>query len=296
MTPKQEGYIGRFAPSPTGPLHFGSAVAAIASFLDARANNGQWLLRIEDIDPPREQAGASRSIVDTLLALGLEWDGDVIYQSARLEFYQATLERLAGLGRLYECACTRREIGTGPYPGTCRNGISAHKTRRSLRFLVHNKTYRFNDKTYGPQSEVVAEACGDFTVRRADGLFSYHLAVVADDAEQGINNIVRGVDLITSTARQIALQEALGYPHPAYRHIPIVCDSAGNKLSKQTGARGIECEDPRDIWRQALAFLRQQDCDKLPPESLPSIVKSAIRNWQPENLQQALQTEAARSS
>ena len=293
MTAKRRCYVGRFAPSPTGPLHFGSAVAAIASFLDARANNGQWLVRIEDIDPPREQAGAAGVILRTLSSLGMSWDGEILYQSARLDYYHAAMERLASAERLFECTCTRREIGSGPYPGNCRHGLSDDKRPRSVRFIVGEKTYRFCDKTYGQQSETVAEVCGDFNVRRADGLFSYHLAVVVDDADQGITQIVRGVDLLSSTARQIALQEALGYAHPGYRHIPVVCDSAGNKLSKQTGAKDISTEDPRQVWREALTFLQQQAPGQQQRETLHTLVNRAIENWRPEQINRAAESSNA---
>ena len=284
MTADEKRYIGRFAPSPTGPLHFGSAVAAIASFLDARANRGKWLVRIDDLDPPREQPGAATLIIETLKSLGLIWDGPVIFQSERGNRYEAALHKLAQADRLYPCGCTRREIGAGAYPGTCRNGLAPHKTPRSTRFKVTTDTIRFIDQTYGELSDCVAETVGDFNLIRADGLFSYHLAVVVDDAEQGITHVVRGADLLASTARQICLQHALGFPTPVYRHIPVVYDAAGNKLSKQTGAAAIDPSNPIKVWRQALTFLNQRLCGIESP-SLAQLIDFAIAHWQPQRLQ-----------
>ena len=286
MTHTSSAYVGRFAPSPTGPLHFGSVVAAIASFLDARANHGQWLLRIEDIDPPREQAGAAESIIKTLASLGMKWDGDVVFQSERSARYDLALEKLNHEGQLYRCGCTRREIGTGPYPGTCREGLPRGKTPRSTRFRVPDTHIEFIDDSYGRQTESLERTVGDFNLVRADGLYSYHLAVVVDDAEQGITHIVRGVDLLPSTARQIALQRALGYPRPRYRHIPVVCDAEGNKLSKQTGAPGIDDDDPVNIWQQALSFLNQKPYAAKAP-SLSALIACAIENWQPARMRLA---------
>ena len=286
MTNTSSPYVGRFAPSPTGPLHFGSAVAAIASFLDARAHHGKWLLRIEDIDPPREQAGAVESIIETLASLGMKWDGDVMFQSERSARYDLALKKLKQEGQLYRCGCTRREIGTGPYPGTCRDGLPRGKTARSTRFRVPGTSIEFIDDTYGPQTESLQRSVGDFNLVRADGLYSYHLAVVVDDAEQGITHIVRGVDLLPSTARQIALQQALGFPSPRYRHIPVVCDAEGNKLSKQTGAIGIDDADPVSIWQQALSFLNQKPYAAKAP-SLSAQIAFAIDNWQPSRMRLA---------
>ena len=283
MSAAHKQYIGRFAPSPTGPLHFGSAVAAIASFLDARANNGKWLVRIEDLDPPREQAGAAQSIIDTLQRLGMQSDEQVIFQSERSAHYQSAVAKLGAAGRLFPCGCTRREIGAGPYSGACRNGLAANKSPRSTRFKVEPGTINFIDKTYGAQSELLAKAVGDFNIVRADGLFSYHLAVVVDDAEQGITDIVRGVDLLASTARQIALQRALNYPTPDYRHFPVVNDAAGNKLSKQTGAQAVDTADPIEIWQQALTFLNQIPAEDY-SHDLPALINWAIANWQPTRL------------
>ncbi|MEM7466701.1 MAG: tRNA glutamyl-Q(34) synthetase GluQRS [Pseudomonadota bacterium] len=277
-------YVGRFAPSPTGPLHFGSAVAAIASFLDARHHHGEWLVRIDDLDPPREQAGAAEIIIDTLKACGLEPDGRIVYQSERHELYQSALATLAEKQLLYPCGCTRKEVGQSTYPGTCSNGLPAGKQARSTRFRVSRDPICFLDAGYGPQREVLAESVGDFNLVRADGLFAYHLAVVVDDADQGITHITRGVDLLPSTARQIALQQALNYPTPHYRHFPVVCDAAGNKLSKQTGAAAVDCTDPKLIWQRALRFLNQPTPKEL-SKSLEHLIQFAIENWRPAKIE-----------
>ena len=272
-------YVGRFAPSPTGPLHFGSAVAAIASFLDARANHGKWLLRIDDLDPPREQPGASDSIITCLKALGLEWDEEIVYQSQRDRLYEYALETLRKADHLFDCACSRREVGPGPYPGTCRSGLPAGKTARSVRFRTNNEQISFTDTIFGPQLEDLRETVGDFILRRSDGLHAYHLAVVVDDAAQQVTHVVRGVDLLPSTSRQIALQDALGYPRPRYLHFPVVCDASGVKLSKQTGASGINIEEVTDIWARALRFLGQPDVTTNRNLRLDEIISLATQNW-----------------
>ncbi|MGR8948343.1 MAG: tRNA glutamyl-Q(34) synthetase GluQRS [Gammaproteobacteria bacterium] len=284
MKTKNRLYVGRFAPSPTGPLHFGSAVAAIASYLDARANDGRWLLRIEDLDPPREQPGAAGQIIESLAALGLSWDGPIEFQSKRHARYAYAIEYLRTAGRLFTCGCSRREIGPGPYPGTCRDGLAADKKPRSTRFRVDNEIIRFVDAVYGKQAERLADTVGDFNLIRADGLYSYHLAVVVDDAEQGVTNIVRGVDLLPSTARQLALQDALGYPRAHYLHFPVVTDQQGIKLSKQTGAPAINNEEPQRIWSGALKFLRQPDIAGIAELSLAELIEIATANWNTKNL------------
>lgn len=226
-------YRGRFAPSPTGPLHFGSLVAAAASWLDARAAGGEWLVRIEDLDAPRCEPGAAEGILQTLESCGLAWDGAVHYQSRRLALYEAALERLKSVGRAYPCACTRREV-EHRYPGTCRNGLHPGRTGRSWRFRVEPGLVQFDDRLQGPQLQDVETEVGDFVLLRADGVWAYQLAVVVDDAMQGITDVVRGVDLLHSTARQIQLQQALGAPLPAYLHVPVAKTASGEKLSKQT--------------------------------------------------------------
>src|SRR5688572_18183024 len=254
-------YVGRFAPSPTGPLHFGSLVAALASWLDARAARGRWLVRIEDLDAPRAQPGAADDILRTLGELGLVWDAPLVYQSQRSETYRAALQALQH--HVYWCGCTRREIadsslglaadGAQIYPGTCRNGIAQGKAPRALRVRTTSEEIRFNDRVQGPQRQVVEAEVGDFVLYRADEQIAYQLAVVIDDAKQGVTDVVRGADLLDSTARQIYLQRLLGYPQPRYLHVPAAVNAAGEKLSKQTGAAPIDVARGKEQLRKALA-------------------------------------------
>ncbi|HXM82299.1 MAG TPA: tRNA glutamyl-Q(34) synthetase GluQRS [Burkholderiales bacterium] len=274
-------YAGRFAPSPTGPLHFGSLVAALASWLDARAAGGRWLVRIEDLDPPREQPGAADQIMRALEHLGLEWNDPVVYQSKRGQLYRDALERLADM--TYACGCSRKEISdsalgltsAGVYPGTCRNGLPPGKTPRALRMRTVPDPIRFPDRVQGVVEQSVERDVGDFIVYRADGQFAYQLAVVVDDAEQGITDVVRGADLLDSTARQIYLQRLLGYPTPRYLHVPVVVNAAGEKLSKQTAAPAIGLTSAEDQLRRALAFLGQPEAANL---------REAVRNWDPARI------------
>jgi glutamyl-Q tRNA(Asp) synthetase len=269
-------YVGRFAPSPTGPLHFGSLVAALASWLDARAAGGRWLVRIEDLDAPRAQPGAAHDILRTLSGMGLEWDGDVVYQSHRTPLYQQALQRLEG--HTYGCGCTRREIadsalglaadGAQIYPGTCRHGT--RKTRRAIRVRTTTEVMSFTDRVQGHQQQALERDVGDFVLQRADGQYAYQLAVVVDDAEQGVTDVVRGADLLDSTVRQLWLQRLLGYPQPRYLHIPAAVNAAGEKLSKQTGAAPVGAR--KNVLREALAFLGQQETGDL---------GEAVRNWNP---------------
>ena len=259
-------YVGRFAPSPTGPLHFGSLVAAAASWLDARAARGRWLVRIEDLDAPRAQPGAVDEILRALERLGLTWDGPVVYQSLRGARYEAALQRLQA--STYWCGCTRREIadsalghaadGAQIYPGTCRGGLPAGKVPRALRLGVGRRTISFVDRVLGRQEQDLAREVGDFVLYRADGLVAYQLAVVVDDAEQDVTDVVRGADLIDSTARQIHLQALLGYPRPRYLHVPVAVNARGEKLSKQSGARALDASRRDELLRRALAFLGQR--------------------------------------
>jgi glutamyl-Q tRNA(Asp) synthetase len=256
-------YTGRFAPSPTGPLHFGSLVAALASWLDARRHGGRWVVRIEDLDPPREVPGAGDAILRTLEAFGLHWDGPVLYQSARHEAYRAALEHLRREGHAYDCGCTRREISAsgrpgldGPvYPGTCRNGLPAGKRSRAVRLRTGPGSVEFPDRAQGRIRQDVAREVGDFVIRRADGLFAYQLAVVVDDAHQGVTDVVRGADLLDSTPRQILVQRLLDLPTPAYLHHPLVLTPRGEKLSKQTQAPAVDDRNPVPALIRALAFL-----------------------------------------
>jgi glutamyl-Q tRNA(Asp) synthetase len=272
-------YAGRFAPSPTGPLHFGSLVAALASWLDARAAGGRWLVRMEDLDRAREQTGAAAAILRQLEALGLEWDGPVAYQSARTGRYAEALEGLQRAGLVYPCGCTRREIadsalaldGARIYPGTCRNGLAAGRSARALRLRTPDEPIRFSDRLQGEVSQSVAREVGDFILRRADGAYAYQLAVVVDDAAQGISDVVRGADLLDSTPRQILLQRLLGLPTPRYLHVPVALDAAGGKISKQGGAAGIG----KAQLARALEFLGQEPAPDL---------AAAVRNWDPARI------------
>jgi glutamyl-Q tRNA(Asp) synthetase len=256
-------YRGRFAPSPTGPLHAGSLVAALASWLDARVHGGQWLVRIEDVDGPRCPPGMDAVILGQLAALGLQPDEPPVWQSRRGELYQAALDRLIVSGQAYGCACTRAEIAAaaGPrpkhgelvYPGTCRNGTQGRPVR-AWRLRVEGRV-DWQDRRLGAQSQNLETEVGDFVLKRADGLWAYQLAVVVDDAEQGITDVVRGEDLADNTPRQIALQRALGLPTPRYLHTPLVLAADGHKLSKQNGAAALDLSDPATLLREAAARL-----------------------------------------
>jgi glutamyl-Q tRNA(Asp) synthetase len=242
-------YNGRFAPSPTGPLHLGSLVAAMASYLDAKAHHGQWLVRIEDVDVGRNVAGADQHILASLQRCGMAWDGEVTWQTQRYALYQQAVEQLGQL--VYPCGCSRREIADSQinqavglnqmpvYPGTCRNGLAAGKLGRALRLKVPQAPHcvmSFEDRWFGHYSQDITAEAGDFVILRADGYWAYQLAVVVDDGAQGVTDIVRGVDLIDSTPRQLYLQQALGLPQPTYLHVPVVLNDVGDKLSKQNGA------------------------------------------------------------
>lgn len=274
-------YVGRFAPSPTGPLHFGSLVAALASWLDARAAGGRWLVRIEDLDSPRVQPGAADDILRTLEGLGLYWDEAPVFQSRRTSLYRGALDALKP--HLYWCGCSRREIADssplGPaadgariYPGTCRSGVPAGKTARAQRIRVEAGVIAFSDRLQGPQRQDLSRQVGDFVLARPEDQFAYQLAVVVDDAAQAISHVVRGADLLDSTSRQIHLQRLLGYREPAYLHVPVAVNAAGEKLSKQTGASPISVTSGRQVLRRALAFLGQADTDDL---------AEAAQNWDP---------------
>jgi glutamyl-Q tRNA(Asp) synthetase len=281
-------YRGRFAPSPTGPLHFGSLVAALGSYLDARAHGGEWLVRMEDLDPPRETPGAADQILRTLQSLGLHWDGVVLRQSERGDAYQAALAELERRDATYPCACTRREIGdsalagidgTLVYPGTCRNGLPAGRTARATRVRVDDAVIEFDDAVQGRMRQQLAAAVGDFVLRRADGLFAYQLAVVVDDAAQGITDVVRGADLLDSTPRQILLQRLLGAPTPRYLHLPVATNAAGEKLSKQTRAPPIDRARPGAALLAALDFLGQRADARLVGAPPADVLAAAIARW-----------------
>ena len=316
----RRGYIGRFAPSPTGPLHAGSLVAALASWLDARAHHGQWLVRIEDVDTPRCVPGADQTILAQLAAMGMHPDEAPLYQSHRGAAYQDALDQLVTQGQAFPCSCTRQDIaqalaaggqkrqrhGELVYPGTCRDGLQGHPTReaRAWRFLTENsqqkmplrqqirglpaidsiarQTIHWTDRQLGAQSQNVSQDVGDFVLRRADDLWAYQLAVVVDDAVQGITHVVRGHDLLDNTARQIMLQQALGVPTPQYLHTPLVLGLNGEKLSKQNGASALETNHPVAVLQQAggvLGLAGNQHADT-PAEWL----RQAVPLWAEQHL------------
>ncbi|WP_296653390.1 tRNA glutamyl-Q(34) synthetase GluQRS [Paraburkholderia sp.] len=300
-------YRGRFAPSPTGPLHFGSLVSALASWLDARAHGGTWLVRVEDIDGPRTVPGADLDILATLERFGFHADEPPVWQSARIERYRAALDALIAAGHVYPCGCTRKEIADSQlrthqrnttliYPGTCRSGLHG-KPARASRLRVpdnahadthavtpadtpaHAAVIRFDDRWQGPQSQNLATEVGDFVLLRADGQWAYQLAVVVDDAEQGITHVVRGADLLDSTARQIWLQRCLGVPTPAWLHVPVVTNADGEKLSKQTGAQALDPDRPLDALIAASRHLGLALRDPA-PATLDAFQADAIDAWQ----------------
>jgi len=275
-------HVGRFAPSPTGPLHFGSLLAALASNLEARAAGGRWLVRMEDLDPPREEPGTADAILRTLEAYGFEWDGPVWYQSQRSEAYEMALADLRRGDLAYDCGCTRKEIravaeagGFGAiYPGTCRNGLPPGKAPRIIRLRVPDRRLGFEDAVQGWFEQDLAREVGDFPVRRGDGLYAYQLAVVVDDAAQGVTHVVRGADLLDSTPRQIHLQHCLGLALPAYAHIPVAASPQGLKLSKQTQAPPLPDDDPVPYLVRALTFLGQP-----PPPGGEALSLDAFWQW-----------------
>lgn len=280
-------YTGRFAPSPSGPLHLGSLMAAVGSYLEARTQGGHWLLRMEDLDPPREMPGAADGILRDLETLGFKWDGPVLYQSRRREAYEEALDRLGT--HVFPCACSRSEIADsavagieGPvYPGTCRGGLPPGKAARAFRVRVQAGDIGFEDALQGPILQDLERDVGDFVVRRADGCHAYQLAVVVDDAAQGVTHVVRGADLLLSTPRQLHLQALLGLPHPLYMHLPVAVNAAGEKLSKQTGARPLDLSQPASSLWQALALLQQQPPQSLKHSSIDDIWTWSMQHWQP---------------
>lgn len=268
--------IGRFAPSPTGDLHFGSLVAAVASYLQAKQAGGKWLVRVEDIDPPREVAGSAQRIIRDLLRFGMIADEAVLFQSQRSEAYDRACQQLLNSGQAYWCSCSRADLpSSGVYPGTCRNGIRPGRKARSIRVKVGAGKIRFRDRLQGEQVETLQESVGDFVIRRADGLFAYQLAVVIDDAFQNITEVVRGADLLDSTARQIHLQVCLGLPTPGYAHIPVALLPDGNKMSKSSQSDPIRREPPAAALRLALAFLGHN----APNLDLAGTWAWALKNW-----------------
>ncbi len=282
-------YVGRFAPSPTGPLHFGSLLAAVASFLEARARNGQWLLRVEDIDPPREQAGAKALILTALELYGFEWDGAIIYQSDSRGAHDTAVQTLLKEDHAYRCSCSRRDLANaarGPlgsiYPGTCRNSSDAQNA--AVRVRTTDEPLAFEDRLQGAQSQRLETESGDFIVLRRDDLIAYQLAVVVDDHLQGVTEIVRGIDLLVSTPRQIWLQQLLGYTVPSYAHIPVALNLRDQKLSKSTGAGAIPLDRMNETLVAALEALQQRPPDELRDASIYDIWEWAHANWSIDTL------------
>jgi glutamyl-Q tRNA(Asp) synthetase len=303
LTPEPARYIGRFAPSPTGPLHFGSLVAAVASYLQARTSSGEWLLRIEDIDPPRAQAGATDAILKALDRYGFEWDGDVIYQSESRDAHEAALDSLVARDLAYPCSCSRRDLegaARGPlgviYPGTCRKGCDAPET--SIRLRTTDTPISFVDGLQGLQTQNLERDSGDFVIRRRDGLIAYQLAVVVDDELEGITEIVRGIDLMDSTPRQVWLQQLLSYRTPDYVHIPVITHPDGDKLSKLTGATGIPLTGRANVLTAALVALHQAPPNSLEQGGLSEVWRWAIENWRLDPLRgkTAVRTDSAAMS
>lgn len=279
-----ESYVGRFAPSPTGPLHFGSLVAALASFLDAKHYNGRWLLRMEDLDEPRVSQEAASEILRTLDDFGLHWDGELLTQSTQLAKYTSALETLSHLNLLYPCTCSRKSY-QGIYQGLCRNRkFDATADNFSVRVKTDSRNIEFKDNILGHHIWQLERDCGDFIVKRKDKLIAYQLAVVVDDNDQGITHIVRGSDLLDSTPWQIYLQQCLDFPTPAYAHLPVILNIAGDKLSKQTGAKPLDKSKPIVALKQAIKCLGQT----LPPRDLESSLTQwldwAARQWKMEQV------------
>jgi len=316
-------YRGRFAPSPTGPLHFGSLAAAVGSYLDAKKHHGTWLVRMEDLDTPRCVPGAADGILRTLEAFGLHWDGEIICQSRRTPAYEAALQRLKESGAAYPCCCTRREIADSAlhgidgfvYPGTCRKGLSHERSTPAWRVRTdklisvrpepvegreghfdrlspNGSIIEFDDALQGHLTQHLETEIGDFVVKRADGLFAYQLAVVVDDAFQGITHVVRGADLLHSTPRQIHLQRLLGFPVPHYMHLPIAVNAQGEKFSKQTLAPAIATDDAVATLLAVLKFLRQQPPAELRQGRVGEVLAWAVENWRPERMKGCRQLPA----
>jgi glutamyl-Q tRNA(Asp) synthetase len=281
---------GRFAPSPTGPLHFGSLVAAVGSYLDARATGGEWLVRIEDVDTPRTVPGAADAILRTLEACTMQWDGTVLYQSTRSDAYEAALAELRRTGQLYPCACSRREIADSAiagiegyvYPGTCARGMAAGRSARAWRVRTAEAPVEFDDAIQGRICQDVGKDIGDFVLYRADAIYAYQIAVVVDDADQGITNVVRGSDLLDSTPRQIHLQRLLHLPTPRYAHLPVAVNARGQKLSKQTYAPALDPASIGGALVRALRFLGHEPPAGVALSPPPQILEWARTHWRLE--------------
>ncbi|MCE0493352.1 tRNA glutamyl-Q(34) synthetase GluQRS [Vibrio salinus] len=275
-------YVGRFAPSPSGPLHFGSLIAALGSYFQAKSCHGIWLVRIEDIDPPREIPGAASLILKTLEAYGLHWDKSVVYQSQRTEAYQTQIDHWLKEGTAYYCECTRKAIKNagGYYPGTCRNKKLENNGQRAVRLKMSEPVISFTDRKHGQLTIPTKLANEDFIIKRRDGLFAYNLAVVLDDIDQGITEIVRGADLIEPTGRQISLYKILGQSPVSYVHLPLALDNHGNKLSKQNHAPAIDITHPKPALLDAMIFLGFEIMEDIKTAPVDEIIAWGVKNWQ----------------
>lgn len=278
-------YRGRFAPSPTGELHLGTLLAAVGSYLQARSQNGQWLMRIEDVDTTRRVDGASDALLRALECFGFEWHGEEVYQSLRTELYESALESLSQKDLIYPCTCSRKQLADETiYAGHCRHRRLPLNQEHALRIRVEDRLIGFNDHTMGQYQQQLASECGDFIIRRKDSLFAYMLAVVVDDAEQGITEVVRGVDLLDATPRQIYLQQRLGYTQPDYLHLPLLIDEHGHKLGKSTGAAALALSRPVLHLHLALELLGQQPPAELARDSLSLLWQWAIEHWNTDRI------------
>lgn len=287
--------VGRYAPSPTGPLHFGSLVAALASYCHARGQGGRWLLRIDDLDQPRVVPGADRHICETLTAFGLKHDGAVVYQSQRRQAYDEAVACLRASSAAFDCGCTRREAQSGPrgsegpiYPGTCRDGLPPGRRARSVRLRVEASCIELRDRFQGHYAQDLSADVGDFVIRRADGITAYQLATVLDDAAQGVTEVIRGADLLSSTPRQIWIHRCLGLAEPAYGHIPIIVDPSGDKLGKSTGALALDPARRQEQLHECLALLGQAPPASLLSRSVDGLVRWAVDNWNADKVPQCM--------
>lgn len=297
MTHAESVYCGRFAPTPSGPLHFGSLVTAVASFLHAKTRNGRWLVRIEDVDTTRTVSGAAATILKQLEAAALYWDGEVVFQSERNRIYQDVLAELMATGVLFSCDCSRSRLmegrrraqdGSTLYPGTCRGSVVEFGSPKAIRLQAGDGEIVWTDTIFGRHAQNLGRDVGDFVLKRADGCFSYHLAVVVDDERQGVTTVVRGSDLLESTPRQIYLQNLLGFRRLSYAHMPLVQNEEGEKLSKQTRSPAVDCGVMSDELWKALRFLGQDVPAALRRESTELILAWAIDNWNEKEIPRKL--------
>lgn len=282
-------YIGRFAPSPSGPLHFGSLIAALGSYFQAKSQQGKWLVRIEDLDPPREMPGAAQWILQALEAYGLTWDGEVVYQSQRHHLYQQQIDAWLESGQAYRCQCSRQQIkqSGGFYTGLCRHLSLDPQQACAIRLRMDSPTYQFHDLKQGHITIPQPLAEEDFIIKRRDGLFAYNLAVVIDDIEQGVTEVVRGADLIEPTGRQISLYHALQHKPIRYLHLPLAMDNSGNKLSKQNHAPAIDIINPKPTLIRAMHFLGFTLPDEIIDAQLAEIIAWGCQHWQLSQLPSA---------